>query len=161
KGERYFSGRQIRAALPALVVGTAPHFPTLQEELAALNARTPDRAITPVMKAGTQPGTVDVDLTVKDSLPVHATIEMNNAYTVDLTPLRASGTVSYDNLWQRQDTISLQYLTAPKEPSEATVWSVSYGGHLGPGIVGVNFIHNSSDVQALGTLGVLGKGSIY
>jgi len=161
KGERYFSGRQIRAALPALAVGEAPHFPSLQEELAALNARTPDRSITPVMKAGSQPGTVDVDLNVKDSVPLHATIEMNNAYTVDTTPLRASGTVGYDNLWQRQDTIALQYLTAPADTSEATVWSVSYGGHLGPGIVGANFIHNASNVQALGTLGVLGKGSIF
>jgi hemolysin activation/secretion protein len=161
KGERYFSGRQIRAALPALAVGEAPHFPSLQEQLAALNARTPDRAITPVMKAGSQPGTVDVDLNVKDSLPLHATLEVNNAYTVDTTPLRASGTVSYDNLWQRQDTIALQYLTAPEDTSEATVWSVSYGAHLGPGIIGANFIHNASDVQALGTLGVLGKGSIF
>jgi hemolysin activation/secretion protein len=94
-------------------------------------------------------------------VPLHASLEMNNAYTVDTTPLRASGTVSYDNLWQRQDTIALQYLTAPEDTSQATVWSVSYGGHLGPGIVGANFIHNSSDVQALGTLGVLGKGSIF
>src|SRR5580698_3127814 len=71
RGERYYSRRQILAALPALQTGTSPDLPVLQQELAALNSRTPDRQVTPVLKAGSEPGSVDVDLDVKDSLPLH------------------------------------------------------------------------------------------
>lgn len=55
RGERYYSRRQILAALPALAPGTPPSLPALQQQLGELNARTPDRAVTPVLKAGSEP----------------------------------------------------------------------------------------------------------
>src|SRR5262245_60338363 len=57
-GARYFSNRQILAQLPSLEPGTVPHFPEVQGELAALNRETPDRSVTPVLRAGRYPGTV-------------------------------------------------------------------------------------------------------
>jgi len=162
-GARYFSDRQILAALPALVPGTTPHLPTLQQELTALNARTPDQTITPILKAGAAPGTVDVDLAVKDTLPLHGFIETDNRHTADTTPNRVSAGLSYDNLWQRQDSLSLQYQTAPANPRNATVDSATYLAHVGgsDGEALLSYIHTSSNVLALGTLGVLGKGDIY
>jgi hemolysin activation/secretion protein len=69
--------------------------------------------------------------------------------------------VSYGNLWQRQDTFSLLYQTAPAETRNAQVFSASYLGHAGAGLYSLSYLHTNSDVAALGTLGVLGKGSIY
>lgn len=162
-GARYFSERQIRAALPALVPGETPHLPSLQEELAALGARSADRSVTPILKPGAVPGTVDVDLAVKDTLPLHGSVEVDNRHTADTTPNRASLGLSYDNLWQRQDSLALEYQTAPARPSNATVESVTYLGHVGNsgGEASLSYIHTSSNVLALGTLGVLGKGDIY
>jgi hemolysin activation/secretion protein len=162
RGERYFSGRSIVAALPALQQGRTPNFPEFQKELTALNARTPDRVTTPVLKAGPQPGTVDVELDVKDTLPLHGSIQYDDRHTADTTPNRATVGLSYDNLWQRQDSIGLQYQTAPAKPSDAEVLMANYGAHIGPtGEATVSYTHTSSNVLALGTLGVLGKGSIY
>jgi hemolysin activation/secretion protein len=163
RGERYFSGRQILAALPVLEIGKSPNLPELQQELTALNARTPDRSTTPVLKAGSEPGTVDVELAVKDTLPLHGSLQYDNRHTADTTPNRATAALSYDNLWQRQDSVGVQYQTAPAKPSDAEVLIANYSGHIGSdGAQGaLSYTHTSSNVLALGTLGVLGKGSIY
>ncbi len=163
RGERYFSDRQILAGLPALKVGETPNLPDLQKELATLNARTPDRSMTPVLKAGSEPGTLDVDVDVKDTLPLHGSVQYDDRHTADTTPNRATAALSYDNLWQRQDSLGIQYQTAPAKPSDAEVFSANYLGHVDPlgGEVALSYIHTNSNALALGTLGVLGKGSIY
>ncbi len=163
RGERYFSRRQILAALPALQAGQTPQLPALQRELTELNAKTADRVVTPILKAGSEPGTVDVDLAVKDALPLHGSLEYDDRHTADTTPNRATVALSYDNLWQRQDSLGVQYQTAPAKPSDAEVLMATYQGHLdGAGALGVlSYTRTYSNVLALGTLGVLGKGSIY
>ena len=161
RGARYYSEGQILAALPALIPGQAPHLPSFQQQLSALNSRTADRSITPVLKAGAEPGTVDVDLAVKDDLPLHGSLEFDDRHTADTTPNRLTAALSYDNLWQRQDSIGLQYQTAPADPSQAEVLSTNYAAHIGDGLADFSYIHTSSNVLALGTLGVLGKGTIY
>ena len=163
RGERYFSGRQILAALPSLQPDQTPNLPALQRELTALNAVTPDRSIVPVLKAGATPGAVDVDLNVNDTLPLHASLQLDNRHTADTTAARATGTLSYDNLWQRQDSISLMYQTAPERPSDAEVLMLGYTAHLGAAgtLASLSYVHTDSSVLAVGTLGVLGQGSIY
>ena len=80
-GARYFSNGQIRDALPTLERGAVPHLPAVQAELADLNGVTADRVVTPVLRAGRTPGTVDVDLKVDDTLPLHASVEVNDRYS--------------------------------------------------------------------------------
>jgi hemolysin activation/secretion protein len=163
RGDRYFSNRKIRAALPELRLDTTPNLPALQSQLQALNSETADRTITPVLKAGSEPGTVDVDLDVKDTLPLHGSLQYDNRHTADTTPNRATAAISYDNLWQRQDSVSLQYQTAPAKPSDAEVLNVGYTGHVpnSSATASLSYIRTNSDVLAVGTLGVLGRGSIY
>lgn len=163
RGARYFSGRQIRAALPALQADSTPNLPALQEQLAQLNAETPDRVVTPIMRAGSAPGAVDIDLAVKDTLPLHGSIQFDNRHTADTTPNRLTASLSYDNLWQREDSIALQYQTAPADTKNATVETATYSAHAGgnEGVVSLAYIHTASNVLAVGTLGVLGSGDIY
>jgi hemolysin activation/secretion protein len=162
-GARYFSNRQILAALPALEPGHVPYFPQVQSELAALNRKTPDRAVTPVLRAGRTPGTVDVELRVEDDLPFHGTVDINNRYTADTTELRSSATLSYDNLFQRAHSASLQYQTAPEETEEASVVAGTYIARFEQSdtILALYAVDSSSDVATVGTLSVLGQGQIF
>ncbi len=162
QGDRYFSDRQIRAALPALAAGRTLALPALQRQLTRLNSRTPDRAVSPILKAGPRPGTLDVDLAVKDTLPLHGSVQYDNRHTADTTPNRATVALHYDNLWQRQDSLGLEYQTAPAKPGDARVFVANYTGHLGASaaLAALTFIRTDSNVVALGTLGVLGKGTI-
>jgi hemolysin activation/secretion protein len=162
-GARYFANRKILAELPALKSGEVPHLPDVQKELTALNRQTPDRTVTPVLRAGRYPGTVDMELKVEDHLPLHGSFEVNDRYTADTTPTRADLTLSYDNLWQRNHTASLQYQVAPEEPHEAKVIAGTYVARLANthAIIAGYAVDSKSDVATIGTLSVIGKGRIY
>jgi hemolysin activation/secretion protein len=162
-GARYVMNRRILSAVPSLKPNTVPHFPDVQRDMTKLNQVSTDLRVVPVLKPGPDPGTVDVDLKVKDDLPLHASAEVNNNYTADTTHTRVSLNVSYSNLFQRHQTLSLQYQTAPENQSDAQVLAATYlipmrssGQTLALYAVATN-----SDVATVGTLGVIGAGHVY
>jgi hemolysin activation/secretion protein len=162
-GARYFANRVILAQLPEARTGSVPNIPDLQHELARLNEQTPDRTVVPVLHAGETPGTVDLDLKVQDRLPVHGSVELNNARTVDTDALRFNASLSYDNLFQAGNSLSLQYQTSPQAPSEIEVYAATYVFKFGPGYpaLAIYAIDTNSNVATIGTLDVLGAGDIF
>lgn len=162
-GARYFSEGKLLEALPATEPGTVPNLPELQKQLNAINTQTPDRSVVPVLKAGPDPGTMDLALKVDDHLPLHGSVELNNQYTPDTESLRAIFSLSYNDLFGELDSLSAQYTMTPQKTGQVGVFNASYGFRpLGPGIrPSINFTNSSSSVATLGTLGVLGDGQVY
>jgi hemolysin activation/secretion protein len=162
-GARYFSGRQIRSALPSATEDTVPNLPSLQNELTQLNTQTADRAVVPVLKAGPTPGTVDLSLKVDDHLPLHGSLELNNQDTPDTKSLRTLASISYDDMFGRLDSLALQYQFAPQDRSEYGVVVASYTAHVNDEGARWSFlfVDSSSNIATVGALGVLGKGQIY
>jgi hemolysin activation/secretion protein len=161
-GSKFHSLTGIRETAPSLAEGQVPNSNAVQNDIVALN-RQPDLKVTPRLKAGQAPGTVDVDLEVEDKLPLHATIEINNQYNQKTEPLRVAGSVSYDNLWQEGHSISLSYQVAPQKSSDAQVYSGTYlwpvdGTPLSVLAYGVK---SDSDVAALAGTDVVGRGTIF
>jgi hemolysin activation/secretion protein len=161
-GATWFSPDQIRAGTPSLAEGSVPLLPQVQKELVQLNAGSSDRRITPVLRPGRYPGTLEAELKVDDTLPVHGSIEFNNRYTADTTRTRVTGTLGYDNLWQRQHAASLGYQTAPENSDDVTVLFGTYSARLGasPWLASGYYVDSDTAVSTVGTLGVLGKGQI-
>ncbi|MEZ0273276.1 MAG: POTRA domain-containing protein, partial [Roseimicrobium sp.] len=85
-GARFFLPSDIKRLAPSLAEGTVPDFNEVPKDLVKMQSS--DRQITPALRPGVEPGTVDVDLTVKDTLPLHGSIELNNRYSPDTVPLR-------------------------------------------------------------------------
>lgn len=162
-GARYFSEGKILAALPATEPGQVPKLTDVQQQINALNLQTPDRAVVPILKAGPDPGTMDLTLKVDDHLPLHGTVDLNNQYTADTKPLRANFSLSYNDLFAELDSLSLQYTATPQKTGQVGVANAAYAFHpLEYGIrPSLSFTNSSSSVATLGTLGVLGKGQIY
>jgi hemolysin activation/secretion protein len=161
-GARYYSERKILAQLPSVKPGAVPNLPQLQQELTKLANDARDRQITPVLKPGSTPGTVEVDLAVHDVLPFHGSVQVDNRYTADTSPLRVMARASYDNLFQAGESLSLLAQTSPQNTSEVKLGVVSYAGHLPwehSNWTGY-FIRSDSNVAAVGTLAVIGNGSI-
>jgi hemolysin activation/secretion protein len=158
-GARYYSERKLLAEMSSL----KPELPALQSGLSRLANEARDREITPILKAGRDPGTVAVDLNVKDHVPLHASLEMNNRYTSDTTHTRLNATLSYDNLWQRDESLSFQYQTAPAAPSEVKLYALTYSGRTpSPDWTWAAYaIRSNSDVAAVGALDVIGNGKIF
>ena len=65
------------------------------------------------MRPGLEPGTTGLILDVQDRLPLHGRLEWDN-YSPPGTPeLRVNANASYDNLWQLNHSLGLQYGFSP------------------------------------------------
>jgi len=118
KGAHYFTLDQIKKEAPSIAEGKVVNFNDVTRDIVALN-QLPDRRVTPALRAGVEPGTVDIDLNVKDSLPLHGSLEMNNRYSAGTTPLRVNGSASYSNLWQLGHSIGFSFQLAPERLEDA------------------------------------------
>ncbi len=163
KGSRYFSLAEIKQEAPSLAEGQVPNFNDVSKDIVALNQQ-PDRRVTPALRAGTTPGTVDVDLNVEDTLPLHGSLELNNRYSQNTVPLRLNATLHYDNLWQLGHSINIGYQIAPEDPSSARVLSGSYLARF-PEISWLSLlfygVKNDSNVATVGDSNVVGRGKIF
>lgn len=162
KGSQYYDIEAIKQAAPSLKEGEVPNFNDVSSDIVALN-QLPDRKVTPSLRAGATPGTVDVDLTVDDKLPLHGSLELNNRYSANTSHYRVNGMVRYDNLWQLGHSLSLSYQVAPENPKDAKVFSGSYLARI-PDWNAVSFlvygVKQDSDVNTLGSMDVAGRGEV-
>ncbi len=124
-GNRYITAEKILKGLPSMAPGGVLYTPEVQKEISKANENA-DVKVTPSLSPGAEAGTVDVDLNVQDTLPLHATLEVSNRNSPDTTPLRLNAVVHYDNFWQMDHSISLQYQTSPQDPSQVEVGAVAY-----------------------------------
>lgn len=151
----------VRALAPSVAVGTTPNLPAFQRDVVALN-QNPTRRVTPELRAGEAPGTLDVVLKVEESSAFHASAELNNFHSAATTDLRASATVRYDNMWGRGDSLSLSAQTAPRRTDDGTVVSGSYLMRLGQGTQLLFYgVHSDSDIAVVGGTSVIGKGYLF
>ena len=161
-GSHYFSLGRIKSKVPALATGQVPYLPEVQRQLAALNQVTPDRQVTPALRAGKTPGTLEVDLKVKDELPLHGSVELNDRYSRNTERLRLNASIRYDNLWQREHSAAFSYQVAPQNRDQVEVYSGTYVARLDQSNTALAFygVRSNSDIAALNTLGVIGRGTI-
>jgi hemolysin activation/secretion protein len=161
KGSKYHSLDAISSTVPQLQGGVVPNFNEVQKELALVN-HAEDLHVTPVLRASATPGQVDVDLDVQDQLPLHASLEADNRYSANTAHVRLIGEVNYDNLFQSNQSVSIQYQVAPEDPSNAKIWSVSYVIPMRNGLVWALYaVGSDSNIAAVGDTDVIGNGNIY
>ncbi|WP_395744506.1 ShlB/FhaC/HecB family hemolysin secretion/activation protein [Prosthecobacter sp.] len=162
KGARYFLPSTIKAQAPSMKEGSVPNFTEVQKDIVALN-RWRDRKITPELRAGVVPGTVDIDLKVEDKLPLHGSWELNNQHNANTVPLRLNGSLSYGNLWQLGHTLGGSFQIAPEKISDSAVYSAFYQMPV-QSVEGLNVMLTGtvqdSNIAALGGTTVIGKGQI-
>lgn len=159
-GSRYYSLGAIKARVPELAEGSVPYFPAMQAQIAGVNT-TPDRQVAPVMRPGKSPGKVEVDLKVQDQLPFHGGIELNNRYSANTTHTRLNGSVRYDNLWQRDHSLSFSFQTTPENTRETRVLATTYLVPADGDYWAIYGVLSRSNVAAVGDVSVIGNGNIF
>ncbi len=161
-GSRYFSLQRIKSEAPSLAEGTVPNFNNVTRDIVALN-QLADRRIIPSLRTGIIPGTVDIDLDVQDTFPLHGSVELNNRNSPGTTDLRVNGSVNYSNLWQLGHSIGFSFQLAPERLDDAKVYSAYYLAHV-PGVSGLSLLvqgtKQDSNVSTLGGAAVAGRGEI-
>jgi len=163
RGSRFHDIERIKSRARSLQEGTIPYFPDVEKDVIALNRRA-DLRVAPEFKPGALPGTVDVELVVEDSFPLHASAELNNRYSENTTPLRLDLSVRYDNLWQLGHTLGAAFQVAPQDIDDALIYSAYYLMPV-PRVETVSLmlqaIRQNSEVSTLGGTASAGNGEIY
>ena len=157
-GARFYLPSKIKGEVPSLAEGRVPDMNQVSKEIVGVN-RLADRRVTPSLRAGVEPGTVDVDLTVEDKLPLHGSLELNNRYSSNTTPLRLNGSLSYANLFQLGHTLSLSAQVAPENTADALVFSGYYLARVSDKwSLMFQATKQDSDISTLGGAAVGGRG---
>ncbi len=113
-GNEYYSWGSIRTKLPSLTPGALIYEPTFVKELAAVNGN-PDLNVTPLMKPGSVPGTVDLELKVKDRLPVHGKLEADNRGPLTTPQNRLIAEVQHTNVFGNDEILTFNTVQTPTE----------------------------------------------
>jgi len=159
-GARFYLPSKIKGEVPSLAEGRVPDMNQVSKEIVGVN-RLADRRVTPSLRAGAEPGTVDVDLTVEDKLPLHGSLELNNRYSSNTTPLRLNASLSYANLFQLGHTLSLSAQVAPENTADALVFSGYYLARVSDKwSLMLQATKQDSDISTLGGAAVGGRGKI-
>ncbi len=161
----YFSLGKIKDSVSEVAEGKVPNLPVMQKQLEALSNQSSDRSITPILRAGDTPGTLEVDLKVKDELPLHGRIELNGRNTASTSRLRLVNSIHYDNLWQRMHSATLMYQVSPENADEVDVWAGTYAMPLPISDAKLALYavssSSSSSIANTGGTSVIGIGQIY
>jgi len=113
-GNGYYSAANIRHALPSLTTNILLNTKWFQPELDRANLNQ-DRQIYPVIGAGFEPGTTELTLKVKDQFPLHGHLAINDYSTPNTPLLRWDTALQYDNLWQRDHQVGIDYNFSPQQ----------------------------------------------
>jgi hemolysin activation/secretion protein len=130
KGAKYFSSSMIRDRLPELASGSVPNANVVKSEIASLN-RNANRRVVPALKPGKTPGTVDVDVTVEDTLPVSGSVTLSNFRpAASKNSLRLGADVRFENvgeaLFGSGHTLGLSFFTTPQDFKDTRLVSMNY-----------------------------------
>jgi len=112
EGNKFYSTPNVLRALPSLHTNMLLNSHVFQRELDLANANR-NRQIYPVIGPGLEPGTTELTLKVKDRLPVHSRVEINNQATPGTPDSRVNFNAEYDNLWQLEHTLGVSYSFTP------------------------------------------------
>ncbi|MGF1655521.1 MAG: ShlB/FhaC/HecB family hemolysin secretion/activation protein [Verrucomicrobiales bacterium] len=158
----YHDLERIKSRAQSMAEGKVLNFSEVSDDIVALN-RWPGRTVTPELKPGVLPGTVDVDLLIEEEFPLSGTVELNNRYSADTTELRLNMSATYQNLWQLGHTAGFAWQVSPEDPNETNVLSGFYiarfSGQENFSLLFQGTLQDSN-VSTLGGAAVVGRGNI-
>lgn len=111
---KWFSSNNVLATLPSVRTNVMLNSLVFQQELNQANSN-PDRQIYPEIAPGPEPGTSALRLKVVDRMPLHANIGLDNQSTPGTPDLRFNTALQYNNLWQLNHQVGVQYNFSPEE----------------------------------------------
>jgi hemolysin activation/secretion protein len=125
EGNEYYTKYNILGKLPSVKHGAVLYEPTFIKELGAANG-SPDLKIAPVLKPGAEPGLVNLELKVKDRLPVHARVEADNKGPITTPRNRLIAEVQHANLFGGDEILTVNTVQTPEEWGQVQNYGASF-----------------------------------
>lgn len=167
KGNKFYDKTNIRNALPALVEGYTPSARELSQNIRLAN-ENPTRQMDVVLALGEEDNTVDATVNVQDSSPRKFFITLDNTGSATTGMYRTGVGFQHNNLFNRDQAMTLNYVTSPDHVKDVTQLSASYRMPLYSVGDSIDLIVAHSDTNA-GTSPIVGgflltfsgKGDVY
>jgi len=125
EGVHWFSDDFVRELTPDLSPGAVLRREDLEADMTRAN-ENPDLRVRPVLKSGSEPGTVDLDLVVDDQIPLHGGVTQSNDRTPGSPDWRTTTSLSYGNLWGLEHEISAFYTVSPANINDVQIVGGTY-----------------------------------
>lgn len=120
-----YSAAHARAALPALVEGSAPATDALARQRLAASAN-PARTIDVLFRRGSAPGRLDADIAVSGAPPLSGQVAIDNAGTASTGRVRLGIGASHANVFDQGHVIAAAVGVAPGHAAEHRQAGLSY-----------------------------------
>jgi hemolysin activation/secretion protein len=163
EGNEHFSSDNVRRALPSVKEGETPNSNDIARNL-QIAAEHPVKQTNVLLRSGASEGVVDVNVRVTDDRPWRLVGTLDNSGTPDTGNWRLGMGYQHTNLFDRDHTLSLQYITSPGHFGDVAIYGVGYRIPYYRLNSSLDLFAGYSDVDS-GTVGglfnVSGKGSIY
>lgn len=162
-GANHHDAENVRASLPALREGEIPNTVELSDSLRLANDN-PSKQSYLLFKAGKQAGEVEAVVRVEDDKPWKVFVSLDNTGNDETGQTRLAVGYQNANLGNRDQVLTLQYITSPEHINDVTIFGAGY--HIPLYTLGdsVDLYAGYSDVNSgmiEGLFNVSGQGAIF
>jgi hemolysin activation/secretion protein len=125
EGNKHFDNANVRRSLPAVREGETPNSSDVARNLQML-AEHPVKQTNVVLRSGAAEGEIDVNVKVTDDKPWRMIFSLDNTGTSETGYWRAGIGYQQTNLFNRDHTLTAQYVTSPTNASDVNIYALGY-----------------------------------
>jgi hemolysin activation/secretion protein len=162
EGNTHFDNDNIRRSLPTVKEGETPNSRAMARNL-QITGEHPTKQTNVLLRSGASEDQVDVNIRVTDEKPWRVFLTADNTGTKETGYYRTGIGFQHSNLFNRDHTLTAQYVTSPTEADQVSIYGAGYRipfYHLNSSL---DLIAGYSDVDSgvvQGLFNVSGKGTI-
>lgn len=161
-GNKHFDDANVRRSLPTVNEGETPNSREIARNLQLLGEH-PIKQTNVLLRAGSREGEVDVNIRVNDEKPWRGFLTLDDTGTSETGYYRVGIGYQHSNLFNRDHTLTAQYITSPTEPDQVSIYGAGYRVPFYDLNSSLDLIAGYSDVDSgtvQGLFNVSGSGTI-
>jgi hemolysin activation/secretion protein len=162
EGNTRFDNDNVRRSLPSVREGETPNSKEMARNL-QIAGEHPTKQTNVLLRSGATEDQVDVNVKVTDEKPWRIFLTADNTGTRETGYYRAGIGAQHSNLFNRDHTLTAQYVTSPTEPDKVSIYGAGYRVPLYDLKSSLDVIAGYSDVDSgvvQGLFNVSGRGTI-
>ena len=163
EGNQFFDADNVRRSLPSVKEGQTPSSAAMSRNLQIL-AEHPTKQTSLTLRPGASEDQVDVGVKIADQKPWRAFFTLDNTGTGETGYWRTGFGYQHTNLFNKDHTLTAQYITSPTDINNVTVLGLGYRVPVYEWNSTFDLIAGYSDVNSgtvQGLFNVSGSGIIY
>ena len=163
EGNKHFDNANIRHSLPAVKDGETPNSQAIARNLQLLGEH-PAKQTQVLLRSGAAQDEINVNVKVTDEKPWRVILSLDNTGTSETGYWRSGIGYQHTNLFNRDHTLTAQYVTSPTELDKVSIYGLGYRIPFYGLNSSLDFIAGYSDVSSgtvQGLFNVSGSGTIF